>query len=60
MMRWAGLLLQLAIPAMVAVYTFNFGRWMKKHNHLLGAFGAYLLAAAAFLLSCWSVLRNNS
>lgn len=58
-MRWLIILLQLVVPVMVTIYTVNFGRWMSRRKHHMGAIGAYAVAAVSMLLAVWSVMRNS-
>ena len=58
-MKWMLLGLQLCIPAAVAVYTINFGRWMNKRGEGFAAGTAYVLALLAFGLSAGVLLYNN-
>ncbi|PWK12847.1 hypothetical protein [Tumebacillus permanentifrigoris] len=48
------------IPLWVAVYTFNFGRWMHKRGNVAGTWGAYLFVALELGVSGWVFLRNGS
>lgn len=41
------LLTTMTIPLLVAIYTFNYGRWAAKRDLVRGAVGLYLLAAGA-------------
>ncbi|MCX7568392.1 hypothetical protein OS242_00200 [Tumebacillus sp. DT12] len=59
-MKWIILGLQLFLPAAVAVYTINFGRWMNKRGEGFGAGTAYVLALLAFGLSAGVLLYNNN
>jgi hypothetical protein len=34
----------MVLPVGVAVYTFNFGRWLGRRRYRLGAAGVYVLA----------------
>lgn len=44
MSEYIMLLLKLVIPILAAIYTINFGRWLKKQGSHSGAIGAYLWA----------------
>lgn len=37
-------------PVLIAIYTFNYGRWAWKQQYRGGAIGLYLLAAATVLV----------
>lgn len=37
-------------PALVALYTLNFGRWLDKKNYRRGAVGMYVLSGLAVLV----------
>ena len=58
-MNWTAFILQMIVPAAVAVYTFNFGRWMHRNHNKTGACGAYALAALSFGLTAWVLMKNN-
>ncbi|KEO82018.1 hypothetical protein [Tumebacillus flagellatus] len=59
-MQWMSLFLQMLVPLWIAVYTFNFGRWMRKRDHRSGAWGAFLFAALALGISGWMLVRNST
>lgn len=58
-MKWVSIGLQMLVPTGVAIYTINFGRWMASRKIKSGAFGAYVIAVLAFVLSLVSLLKNN-
>jgi fumarate reductase subunit D len=59
-MDWLTFILQMLLPLWIAVYTFNFGRWMHKRDDRAGSWGAYLFAVLALGISGWVVLRNGT
>ncbi|BCJ86976.1 hypothetical protein [Effusibacillus dendaii] len=58
-MKWLSLIAQMIVPVVIVIYTVNFGRWMALKKIRSGAFGAYLIAATAFGLTVWVLLKNN-
>lgn len=44
-MRFSTILMIMTMPTLVAVYTVNFGRWLKKKGNTRGAIGVFIVAA---------------
>lgn len=40
------LITTMLVPVLVAIYTWNYGRWAWKHGLHIGAVGLFLLAVA--------------
>lgn len=51
--------MQMLVPIGIAIYTCNFGRWMKSRKNKSGAYGAYAIAAVALGVSIFALLRHN-
>jgi hypothetical protein len=47
-MSLIAILMTLLAPTLVAIYTYNYGRWAWKQELRLGAMGLFVLAAATF------------
>ena len=58
-MKWLSIIWQMLVPAGVAIYTVNFGRWLASRQNRSGAYLAYFLAVLAFGLTLVVLLRNN-
>lgn len=52
------LLVTLLVPLLVAIYTWNYGRWAWKREFRRGAIGLYLLAFATVGVSGFAVWWN--
>ncbi|MBL0388781.1 hypothetical protein JJB07_19450 [Tumebacillus sp. ITR2] len=58
-MQWVIFFGEMLVPLWIAVYTFNFGRWLGKRDHRSGSWGAYLFAMLALGVSGWMLIRNS-
>ncbi|MGZ4112963.1 MAG: hypothetical protein ACXVP5_11065 [Tumebacillaceae bacterium] len=58
-MHWMSLVMKLLIPLGMAIYTVNFGRWLGKRKHKMGAFGAYLIGVLSMGMAAFVLIRNS-
>lgn len=49
----------LVIPLLVAIYTWNYGRWAWRQRLRLGAVGLYLLAVITAVVPAWILWFNE-
>jgi len=48
-MRFSSIVVIMAAPTIVAIYTVNFGRWLRKKGNTRGAIGVFIIAAACII-----------
>lgn len=59
MTMWVLFAAKLFVPLCIAIYTINFGRWMRRRQHKAGALSAFALGAIEFGLSFYVLWRNS-
>lgn len=52
-------LISFAVPLLIGIYTYNYGRWAWRQGLRRGAAGLYLLALAAVLVPAWLVWQTQ-
>lgn len=58
-MRTLSVVLILLLPLLIAIYTFNYGRWAWRQRLWAGAVGVFLLAALTLAVPALVLMYNE-